>query len=135
MSEVKKSIPESDNHLSFDAKVLLVEDNAINVKIASKTLKKFGIERDVAANGEDGMKMALSNSYDLVLMDIQMPVKDGETATRELKSQGYEVPIVALSANAMSEDVKHYREVVGMDDVLAKPIVHKELIRVLNRFA
>lgn len=117
----------------FEGHVLLVEDNVINVKVATKTLAKFGITSDVAANGQIGVDMALSGDYDLVFMDIQMPVMDGEIATETLLEKGYKRPIVALSANAMQDDVKHYRS-IGMSAVLSKPIERRDLIAVLSQF-
>lgn len=125
--------PKEEVKLNFTGHVLIVEDNLINVKIAAKTLQKFGITTEVAANGKIGVEMALAGKFDMVLMDIQMPVMDGELATQALLEQGYDIPIVALSANAMQDDVKHYRD-IGMSAVLSKPIERRDLIVILNRF-
>jgi PAS domain S-box-containing protein len=117
------------------ARILLVEDNEINQHVASEILRDAGFEVDIAENGLVGVAMAQRNSYDLVLMDMQMPVMDGLTATRELRKAlaPADLRIVAMTANAMDRD----REAclgAGMDDFVPKPIDPDELWRVLLRW-
>ena len=114
-------------------RVLLAEDNPVNQKVALKQLASLGFTADVAANGQEALEMILRFTYDVVLMDCQMPVLDGFAATRrlhELVQEGRlsQRPIViALTANAMKED-RDLCLAVGMDDYLSKP-VHKEDLR------
>ncbi|MGE4244296.1 PAS domain S-box protein [Ramlibacter sp.] len=112
------------------ARILLVEDNEINQRVACAMLRGAGHRVDVANDGEEGVRMALDADYDLVLMDMQMPVMDGVAATRALR--GHErfakLPIVAMTASAMSTD-RELCEQAGMDDFISKPIHPDELLR------
>jgi PAS domain S-box-containing protein len=114
-------------------RVLLAEDNPVNQKVALKQLASLGFAADVAANGQEALEMILRFTYDVVLMDCQMPVLDGFAATRRLHELVQEGrlsrrPIViALTANAMKEDRERCLA-AGMDDYLSKP-VHKEDLR------
>ncbi|WP_424965227.1 response regulator [Dinoroseobacter sp. S375] len=104
--------------------ILLVDDNAINRKVATKTLKRLGYESDVACDGHEAVEMATAGSYDLVFMDIEMPGMDGITATGKLRAliPDHEMPyIVALTANAMASERDRYLQ-SGMDGYLSKPI-------------
>lgn len=78
-AEVKKNVKQA-----YKSKVLLLEDNRVNIKIVTKTLENFVLDYIVAENGEIGIEMAVAEEFDIVLMDIQMPVMEGETATKEL---------------------------------------------------
>ncbi len=104
-------------------RILLVEDNEINRIIAEELLKTVGYEVDVANNGEEALRMVGRQQYVLVLMDIQMPVMDGLTATRRIRAGGGfdDLPIVAMSAHAMAGDKEKSLE-CGMDDHITKPI-------------
>jgi CheY-like chemotaxis protein len=112
-----------------NARVLLVEDNGINQKVALLMLRGLGYEADLASNGREAMIAVASQRYDLVLMDCQMPEIDGFEATRQIRSSaalGAQIPIVAMTANAFAED----REAClksGMNDYLAKPVRLPEL--------
>ena len=86
----------------------------------------------MVGNGELAVQEALAGDFDLILMDIQMPVMDGTTAITLLRETGYGGPIVALTANVMRSDIEHYRA-IGCDDVLAKPIDRARLHQVLSR--
>ena len=114
------------------ARILLVEDNAINQQVASELLREIGLQVDVAHNGREALDRVGQASYDLVLMDMQMPVMDGLTATREMRRQPAlaRLPIVAMTANAMPE---HRAECLdaGMNDHLPKPIEPDDLWRML----
>jgi two-component system, sensor histidine kinase and response regulator len=105
------------------ARILLVEDNDINQQVARETLEDAGLRVDVASDGQAALTMVTQAAYDLVFMDMQMPVMDGVTATRAIRQlHGMDkLPIVALTANAMEKD-RHACMAAGMDDVLVKPI-------------
>ena len=105
------------------AKVLLVDDNELNVEVARAFLENMGLAVDVAGNGAIAVEQVQDNVYDLVLMDMQMPVMDGLTATRAIRGLPgrADVPIVAMTANAMAGDRERCLS-AGMNDHLAKPI-------------
>lgn len=106
-------------------KLLLVEDNSVNQKVALRMLSKMGIEADVAGNGLEAVEIASQIQYDMILMDMMMPVMDGVEATVEIRKyekEGYHrSTIIAMTANAMKEDMVRCRE-AGMDDFLSKPV-------------
>ena len=110
---------------SQSLKVLLTEDNAINQKLAIGVLSRFGHEVTVACNGEEAVTAVAHEDFDVVLMDVQMPVMDGIAATRAIREHeqqtGNHVPIIAMTAHAMKGDREHCLE-AGMDDYIAKPI-------------
>jgi signal transduction histidine kinase/CheY-like chemotaxis protein len=109
--------------------VLLVEDNKINQKIAVALLVKLGYKIDVAGNGVEAIEAVGKNDYDLILMDMQMPVMGGVEATQKIRSlEGTksQVPIIALTANAMESDFEACR-VAGMNDIITKPINREAL--------
>ncbi|MDY4641057.1 MAG: response regulator, partial [Erysipelotrichaceae bacterium] len=115
-------------------KVLLVEDNELNREIATEILKSYGLTVDTAENGKIACDMLQDNSgYDIVLMDIQMPIMNGYEATGIIRKSGSAVPIVAMTANAFDEDRAKALE-SGMDDFISKPINTAELVRVLEKF-
>jgi two-component system, sensor histidine kinase and response regulator len=117
------------------ARILLVEDNEINQHVASEILRDAGFEVEIAENGLVGVAMAQRTRYDLVLMDMQMPVMDGLAATRELRKTlaPGELRIVAMTANAMDRD-RQACLAAGMDDFVPKPMDPAELWRVLMRW-
>lgn len=107
-------------------KVLLAEDNLINQKVAAASLKNLGFEVDIAENGQVAVEKFKTNAYDLILMDIQMPVMDGITATKAIRQIEKEkklsnpVHIIAITANSLKDDRMKCIE-AGMDDYLSKP--------------
>lgn len=111
----------------IDLQVLLAEDNGINQRIASLIFAQMGMRFDVASNGKDAFEMAKKKSYDIILMDIKMPVMDGLDATREIRTfereSEVEVPsyIVALTASEVLDSRKVCME-AGMDEFMEKPI-------------
>ena len=123
-------------------RVLLVEDNIINQEVARTQLEHMGMTVEVAENGEEGVRMVEQEAYDVVLMDMQMPVLDGLEATQRIRAlggqQGLErladLPIIAMTANAMSEDRRRCLE-AGMNGHIAKPFDVEELRALLLRFA
>ncbi|TVQ73970.1 MAG: response regulator, partial [Oceanospirillales bacterium] len=117
----------------FKGRVLIVEDNAINQEVAKSQLTRLGLEVELADNGQVAVQMLRDASFDLVLMDIQMPIMDGYEATRLLRQQGYDRPIIALTAAALIED-QHKALASGMNDHLSKPLDPASLNQVLARW-
>lgn len=117
------------------ARILLVEDNELNQEVAVGLLGEAGLEVDVADNGQIALDKLETQTYDLVLMDMQMPVMDGITATERLRTQERfaRLPIVAMTANAMPQDRERCAQ-AGMNDHVAKPIEPAELFRSLLRW-
>ncbi|MCB1973302.1 MAG: response regulator, partial [Burkholderiaceae bacterium] len=117
------------------ARVLLVEDNELNQQVARELLQEAGVQVDVAADGQQSLDMARSQPYDLVLMDMQMPVMDGLEATRQMRADPRlaGLPIVAMTANALDADRQRCLD-AGMNDHLAKPIVPARLWEALQRW-
>ncbi|MEN7548350.1 PAS domain S-box protein [Rapidithrix thailandica] len=120
--------------IRFNAKVLLVEDQKVNRDVASIMLHNLGCQVDIANNGKEAFEMAKGEAYNLVLMDIQMPVMDGVQATHMIKNNLLAPPVViGLSANAMEGDAEKYIR-LGMDDYLAKPITLQVLANKLKNW-
>jgi len=118
--------------------ILLVEDNVINQKVAVEMLKKLGHRVDVVGNGQEAIDQLSIIDYDLVLMDCQMPVMDGVTATRQIRAGVTEVrratvPIVAFSAN-MTADDQQACLLSGMNGFIAKPMQLSDLLAVLQKY-
>jgi len=121
-----------------NAKVLVVEDNLTNQAVASGMLKRFGVEIDLANNGEEAVNKLQAHTYDLVFMDCQMPILDGFQATQKIRDPhstvlNHDVPIVAMTANAMQGDKERCIE-AGMDDYIAKPVEPHKLEKALERW-
>jgi len=119
-------------------RVLVAEDNAINLKLAIRMLEKLGYRADAAENGIEAIQALEKISYDLVLMDVQMPEMDGLQATRIIRDAAsgmlnYQVPIIALTANATAEDRSICLE-AGMNDYLPKPISPEELDKMVDKY-
>lgn len=118
-------------------KILLVEDNLVNQKVALALLEKMGYQADVTANGQEALDALNKVAYDLVLMDCQMPVKDGYETTRAIRKLDgplAEIPIIAMTANAMAgDDEKCYD--AGMNDYMTKPINSKLMAEKIQAFA
>lgn len=117
---------------------LVAEDNFINQKLMKSVLNRFGMNVTVVSNGEEALLSRKNNKYDIVFMDIQMPIMGGVEATKHIlafeeKAQRKHIPIVALTANALEGDKEKYIA-LGMDAYLPKPMDLKELTKVLNHF-
>ncbi|MDD2895920.1 MAG: response regulator [Aliarcobacter sp.] len=115
------------------SKILLVEDNEINKEIIIDLLADSGILIDVASNGLEAIKKFKENNYELIFMDIQMPILDGYEATKEIRKLNQTIPIVALTANAMTEDIEKTK-IAGMNKHLNKPIEIEKLYETLLEF-
>jgi two-component system sensor histidine kinase/response regulator len=115
--------------------VLLVEDNDINQEVAAGMLRLSGLLVDIAENGQEALDQIRRSEYDIVLMDMQMPVMDGVTATQEIRQldEYQHVPIVAMTANARQSD-RELCLAAGMVDFITKPIEPEELWRALLRW-
>lgn len=113
------------------AKILLVEDNEMNRDMLSRRLRKKGYEVIIAVDGAEGVSMAISESPDLILMDMGLPVLDGWDATRRLKAmpQTRTISVIALSAHALADD-KEKALAAGCDDYDTKPV---DLTRLLGK--
>ena len=116
-------------------RVLLVEDNEMNQIVARDLMEDAGIKVEIAANGQEAVDWLTANSCDLVLMDMQMPVMDGMTATRILRARPElaGLPIVAMTANAMEQDRERCLE-VGMNDHIAKPFDPDKLFETIRHY-
>ena len=118
------------------ARVLLVEDNTINQQVAREILEQAGLAVDLANDGKEAVELAEKHKYDVILMDIQMPVMDGFAATNQIrnsKSKNRNVPIVAMTAHAMAGD-REKSIAAGMVDHVTKPIDPAELCRILLKW-
>jgi len=136
--EVAQNEPVTGQELpAGNASILLVEDNEINKKVARKFLRKWGLEPDMADNGKMAVEMASQHEYDIILMDLQMPVMDGYEAAqkiRQLPGNHYEhLPIIALTASAMTE-VRDRALAAGMTDYISKPFNPVELKQKLGHY-
>jgi CheY-like chemotaxis protein len=117
-------------------RVLLVEDNPVNQKLARYYLERLGCEVELAENGQEAVTLCASRFYHAVLMDCQMPEMDGFTATaliRRNEAGASRVPIIALTANAMEGDRERCLD-SGMDDYLVKPLKSEDLASALDRW-
>ena len=143
LANIKKGIARKSNDIEsskdcpnlFGIKVLLVEDNEINQEVASMFLKKANIEVDIANNGLEAVNMHKENQnkYDLILMDLQMPILSGYDATRKIRELDKDIPIVALTAAAMIEDKEKVLS-CGMNDHLGKPINSHDLYNTIIKY-
>ena len=116
-------------------KVLLVDDNDINLLVAEQILLQLEVAITTATNGREAADKALSGTFDLVLMDVQMPVMDGVQATGLIRQKysKQELPIFAFTANVMEDDIKKYCA-LGMNGHLAKPVDADKLIAIVSSF-
>ena len=126
------------NTSKFKAKALVAEDNIINQKLIRRTLEDLGLDITLANNGLEAFEKRKNGNYDVIFMDIQMPVLDGVEATQEILDyeedfQIPHIPIIALTANALKGDRERFLE-AGMDEYTTKPLVRTELTTLLNHF-
>ena len=111
------------------SKILLVEDNEMNRNMLTRRLERKGFEVVIAVDGQSGIDMASSNSPDLILMDLSLPIIDGWEATRKIKTDPatQSIPVIALTAHAMAGDEKRALE-AGCDDYDTKPVNFNRLL-------
>lgn len=128
---VEADQPESRTMLQ--GRVLLAEDNIDNQRLLGFYLERAGVDYVVAENGEMAVRFIMSESFDLVLMDMQMPVMDGLTAIKLLRKQGFKKPIVVLTANVLAENRSACEE-AGANDFLTKPINVKRINAMLEKY-
>jgi len=138
VSSTADSLPRSDMKITLGmegAKVLLVEDNLMNQQVAMEILKEASLVVDIANNGQEAVEAVTGSDYDLVLMDVQMPVMGGYEATRKLREDGRygSLPVIAMTAHAMQGAKEDCLE-AGMNDYVSKPINPDQLFSVLTRW-
>ena len=141
-SNIESKEPETPQTSQPDLNtILIVDDHPINQKVVQTMLKMLGYKVDVASNGQEGLDAVKGNDYEMVLMDIQMPVMDGLEATKAIRQLDpkihgtkHQIPIIAITANAMLGDDQTCFE-AGMNEYLAKPIQKPDLERVIKQWA
>jgi len=129
-------IPQKGMFANLNIRILVVEDNITNQQVALSMLETLGIRANATANGEEAIRILETIDFDLVFMDVQMPVMDGLTATRQIRDlkssvRRHDIPIVAMTANAMKGDQEKCLE-AGMSDYISKPIMPNTLVEKLN---
>lgn len=127
-------VPLSNKWTLKNMKVLVVDDSSDNRDLITQFLRAAGAEVDCASDGVDGVTKALANDYQVILMDIQMPNLDGYEATAQLREQGYDRPIIALTAHALKQEKLNSLN-AGCNDHLTKPIDRKTLIEQVSKHA
>jgi signal transduction histidine kinase/AmiR/NasT family two-component response regulator len=128
------AVPEHDSLTELiGMRVLIAEDNVVNQQVASRQLRKLGIHSDIVSNGREAIAALASIRYDLVLMDCQMPVMDGFEATSRIRAAKNRIPIIAMTANALSGDRERCLA-AGMSDYVSKPVATSVLQSTLSRW-
>jgi len=138
LSENKKETISINQYAFHGLKALVVEDNPINTKMIVRLLKDIGISSDSVTNGKEAVEIYKNNHYDIIFMDIQMPVMNGVDSTKaiikyELENQLPHTPIIAVTTNALKGDRERYLD-AGMDEYIAKPININKFITVIKQF-
>lgn len=132
LSQRRRSIPMTVAP-RLSGRILCAEDNDVNRRLVSLLVGRTGAELVHVGNGAEALEMAIRESFDLILMDIQMPVMNGRDATAALREAGVNTPVIALTANVMTEDIADYR-LAGCNEHLAKPIDKQRFYEVLARY-
>lgn len=127
------SIKKQQKIKSIHAKIMIVDDNAINRKLVAAHLKQLKAEFDFAVNGQEATLLHQQNTYDLILMDIQMPVMDGFSATTIIRQSDPNIPIIALTAHVLKEEMDNCI-LAGMNSYLSKPYKVKDLHQILKKY-
>ncbi|CAC9974683.1 response regulator [Flavobacterium panici] len=129
VEEIKTTLPE---HNQDKYKILLCEDNVLNQKLVKSVIYNFGYEVDIAENGEAGIQLLSKNKYDLILMDLQMPVKDGYQTTQYIRNEmKLNIPIIAMTAHSLvGEQERCYKE--GMNGYVPKPFKQAVLLEAIK---
>ncbi|BAF72789.1 ATP-binding protein [Sulfurovum sp. NBC37-1] len=136
--DVSRHEEENEKRFFKGLNILVAEDNVINQKLILNVLNKLGLQVTLANNGEEALHLRQKNNYDMIFMDVQMPVMGGIDATKEIltyeeKNRKHHIPIVALTANALQGDKEKYIK-AGMDDYLSKPLVLEHLTQLLEKY-
>lgn len=125
---------QSDTNKSIEgARILVVEDSPDNQLLIEVMLKRHKVKLEFANNGEEGIQKAISSNFDIILMDIQMPIMDGYMAVKKLRERSYRGPIIALTAHAMNEEREKCLN-AGCNDFLSKPIDLKQLVEKVSNY-
>ena len=137
-TSVEKEIVKDSKELKYSANILVAEDNVINQKLIKRVLETMGLDVSLASDGEEAFQKVKDENFDLIFMDIQMPVLDGIEATHEIleyeKSLNKDhTPIIALTANALTGDRERLLE-AGFDEYTTKPLVRSEIISILDKY-
>ncbi|GEM_PF-1774205 len=131
-------IPSPLKKLRLEGRILVVEDNPVNQQVILGMLRKLGLQAEAVNNGQEAVEVLELIPYDLVLMDIQMPVMDGLKATLQIREAGSqvlnpEIPVIALTAHAFTEEITRCID-SGMNDYLTKPVDSQKLVSVLKKW-
>jgi len=129
VSEYQKPVED----ILLQGRILLVEDTLEIQQLIKAYLEDYGIKIETADNGQQGVDMALNNDYDLVLMDIQMPIMNGKEAIKKLREEHYNKPVLALTADALTSHTTEY-SALGFNETLAKPIIINDLISCIQHY-
>jgi CheY-like chemotaxis protein/two-component sensor histidine kinase len=134
LEQSKTAMPHKEKPFS-GIRILVAEDNEINQSLLSQILKSWNVEFDMAANGKIALEMLSKQAYNMVLMDIQMPVMDGYSATRSIREDlPSGIPVVAMTAHAMAGE-REKCLALGMNEYLSKPIRQEQLYAIIEKFA
>ena len=115
--------------------ILLVEDNLLSQKVAKIILSNFACEIDTVLSGEQALSLIRQKKYDLVLMDIGLYDIDGFEVTKKIRSENYsKIPIIGLTANSISSEVKKEASSAGMNDILSKPLTEKKCKTIFKKY-
>ena len=112
--------------------ILIAEDDPVNQQVISNTLSNAGFRIQITENGQQAIEEALKNNYDIILMDIQMPIKSGLEATSELRNNQIDTPIIALTASVLKSEIQHCFD-SGCTDYICKPFEHNDLIKLIAK--
>ncbi|WP_457598144.1 nitrate- and nitrite sensing domain-containing protein [Hydrogenimonas sp.] len=137
VKEVRRPLLDLE-HIGFNARALVAEDNTINQKLIKRTLEDLGLKVELADNGLEAFEKRRSGDFDIIFMDISMPVMDGVEATHEILDYEEDeniphIPIVALTANALKGDRERFLA-EGLDEYTTKPLIREEIISILKKF-
>lgn len=131
--ETPQDLQSKNSNATYIGRVLVAEDSPVNQMLMKALLNKWNIDIEIANNGKEAVEKATGESFDLILMDIHMPKTNGYQATKQLREQGIETPIVAITANAMKSDKQKCLS-VGCSEYLAKPIDQTRLLAIFEKY-
>ncbi len=119
----------------MNTKILIVEDDEVNIVIVEYLLQKEGFEVETASNGEEAVEKVEADKYDLILMDIEMPIMNGLEATRAIRrlAHGKKIPIIALTAHSVEEKLREIRK-AGMNGFLLKPLDQAKASQLIKQY-